>query len=57
MTLGSVRAGRRYSEEELTILLRQRTRALNWVVEEAVYPLIAERSRGTPRLALVRSAD
>jgi Holliday junction DNA helicase RuvB len=41
-----------YSEEELAILLRQRSRALNWIVEEVVYPMIAGRSRGTPRLAL-----
>ena len=41
-----------YSGEELTILLRQRSRALNWAVEEAVFPLIAQRARGTPRLAL-----
>ena len=41
-----------YAEEELTILLRQRSRALNWVIDEAVFPLIAQRARGTPRLAL-----
>jgi Holliday junction DNA helicase RuvB len=41
-----------YSEEELSVLLRQRCRALNWVVDEAVFPRIAQRSRGTPRLAL-----
>ena len=41
-----------YSPEELTVLLRQRTRALRWPVDEAVMPLIAQRSRGTPRLAL-----
>jgi Holliday junction DNA helicase RuvB len=41
-----------YTEEELTEILRHRSRALNWPVEEAVFPLIAQRSRGTPRLAL-----
>jgi holliday junction DNA helicase RuvB len=41
-----------YAEEELTTLLRQRSRALNWSIEEGVFPLIAQRSRGTPRLAL-----
>lgn len=41
-----------YEEEELETLLAQRSRALNWSVEEAVCPLIAQRSRGTPRLAL-----
>jgi holliday junction DNA helicase RuvB len=41
-----------YSEEELTKLLVQRSRALNWDVEEIIFPMIAQRSRGTPRLAL-----
>jgi holliday junction DNA helicase RuvB len=41
-----------YTEDELTVLLKQRTRALNWSVDEGVFPLIAQRSRGTPRLAL-----
>ena len=41
-----------YSEEELTRMLVQRSRALNWDVEEIIFPLIAQRSRGTPRLAL-----
>jgi Holliday junction DNA helicase RuvB len=41
-----------YSDEELTVLLRQRSRALNWSVDESVFPHVAQRSRGTPRLAL-----
>jgi Holliday junction DNA helicase RuvB len=41
-----------YSEEELTVLLRQRSRALNWVVDESVFANVAQRARGTPRLAL-----
>jgi holliday junction DNA helicase RuvB len=41
-----------YSAEELTTLLHQRHQALRWKVEEAVLPSIAQRSRGTPRLAL-----
>jgi Holliday junction DNA helicase RuvB len=41
-----------YSCEELTTLLRQRSQALRWQVEESVFLLIARRSRGTPRLAL-----
>jgi Holliday junction DNA helicase RuvB len=41
-----------YAEEELTVLLRQRGRALNWMVDEAVFVGVAQRSRGTPRLAL-----
>jgi Holliday junction DNA helicase RuvB len=40
------------SPEELTVLLRQHSQALKWRVEEAVFPLIAGRARGTPRLAL-----
>src|SRR5262245_54346770 len=41
-----------YGEEEIAVLLRQRSRALNWPVAEAVYPSVAQRSRGVPRLAL-----
>lgn len=41
-----------YAAEELTALLLQRTRALGWAVHEALLPLIAQRARGTPRLAL-----
>jgi Holliday junction DNA helicase RuvB len=41
-----------YTDEELTILLRQRSRALNWSVDEGVFAHVAQRSRGTPRLAL-----
>jgi Holliday junction DNA helicase RuvB len=41
-----------YSEEDLTTLLVQRIKALGWAVEGEVLPLIAQRSRGTPRLAL-----
>jgi Holliday junction DNA helicase RuvB len=41
-----------YSDEELAILLRQRSRALNWSVDESVFPHVAQRARGTPRLAL-----
>jgi Holliday junction DNA helicase RuvB len=41
-----------YTEEELTVLLRQRSRALNWSVDEGVFTQVAQRSRGTPRLAL-----
>jgi Holliday junction DNA helicase RuvB len=41
-----------YAEEELTVLLRQRSRALNWVADEAVFAQVAQRARGTPRLAL-----
>jgi Holliday junction DNA helicase RuvB len=41
-----------YSEEELTELTRQRSRALGWELEAEILPLIATRSKGTPRLAL-----
>jgi Holliday junction DNA helicase RuvB len=41
-----------YSGEELTVLLRQRSRALNWSVDESVFPHVAQRARGTPRLGL-----
>jgi Holliday junction DNA helicase RuvB len=41
-----------YTVDELTDVLRHRSRALRWPVDEAVLPLIAQRSRGTPRLAL-----
>lgn len=41
-----------YSDDDLTVLLRQRSRALNWVVDEGVFAHVAQRARGTPRLAL-----
>ncbi len=41
-----------YSEDELTTVLRHRAKCLHWEIEESVLPLIAKRSRGTPRLAL-----
>ena len=41
-----------YSSSDLTEVIRQRSRALRWEVADEVLPLIAERSRGTPRLAL-----
>jgi Holliday junction DNA helicase RuvB len=41
-----------YTPEELTTVLFQRTRSLGWQVQNELLPLIASRSRGTPRLAL-----
>lgn len=41
-----------YSPDELTTVLRHRSKCLRWEVEEEVLPLIAQRARGTPRLAL-----
>jgi Holliday junction DNA helicase RuvB len=41
-----------YSEVELETVVRQRSRALGWTIDESVFPTIAQRSRGTPRIAL-----
>jgi Holliday junction DNA helicase RuvB len=41
-----------YTVAELAALVEQRGRALGWPVHDGLTPLIAERSRGTPRLAL-----
>jgi holliday junction DNA helicase RuvB len=41
-----------YSDDELTTVLKHRTKCLGWEIDEQVFPLIAKRSRGTPRLAL-----
>jgi Holliday junction DNA helicase RuvB len=41
-----------YAVDELVELTRQRSRALRWGVDDKVFTPIAERSRGTPRLAL-----
>ncbi len=41
-----------YGVEDLVELLRQRSRALKWIVDDEVMTPIAIRSRGTPRLAL-----
>lgn len=41
-----------YSVEDLTTLLRQHSQALKWRTDETVFPWIAARARGTPRLAL-----
>jgi Holliday junction DNA helicase RuvB len=41
-----------YSHDELVSVLRQAMASLGWSVDEAVLPQIAERARGTPRLAL-----
>jgi Holliday junction DNA helicase RuvB len=41
-----------YTTEDLVELLRQRSRALRWPLDERVLTPIASRSRGTPRLAL-----
>ena len=41
-----------YSVDELIELTRHRAAALRWDVEAEVFPLMAQRSRGTPRLGL-----
>ena len=41
-----------YTEQDLTTVLLQRCQALRWDVHGEILPLIAKRSRGTPRLAL-----
>jgi len=41
-----------YSEPDLVTLLHHRILALGWYMEDYLPPLIAQRSKGTPRLAL-----
>ena len=41
-----------YSVDELTELLRRATLQLNWEIQHESLPLIAQRAKGTPRLAL-----
>lgn len=41
-----------YTVEDLTTIVKQRSQALRWKVDEEVLPLIASRSRGIPRLGL-----
>jgi Holliday junction DNA helicase RuvB len=41
-----------YSVEELTQIVKYRAKGLGWEVEDLVLPMIGQRARGTPRLAL-----
>jgi Holliday junction DNA helicase RuvB len=41
-----------YSTDDLTTLVKQRSLGLRWKMDAEVFPLIAQRSKGTPRLAL-----
>jgi Holliday junction DNA helicase RuvB len=41
-----------YSDDDLTLMLRHRCKALGWPIDDAVLPHISQRSRGVPRLAL-----
>ena len=41
-----------YAVEELTQIVRHRAKALGWGVDDTVLPMVGQRARGTPRLAL-----
>ncbi|MHB8974058.1 MAG: Holliday junction DNA helicase RuvB C-terminal domain-containing protein [Pirellulaceae bacterium] len=41
-----------YNDEELSTLTRHRSHALGWDIDDSIFSLIAQRSRGTPRIAL-----
>jgi Holliday junction DNA helicase RuvB len=41
-----------YDDAELVEVLRHRSKALRWIVDDTVLPEIAKRAKGTPRLAL-----
>lgn len=41
-----------YSHDDLAVLIHQRAMALNWDVHEELFPLIAQRSKGIPRIGL-----
>lgn len=41
-----------YMQDELATIVRNRVTALGWKVDESIYPEIAKRAKGTPRLAL-----
>ncbi len=41
-----------YSHDELSTLTRHRAHALGWEIDDSIFVLIAQRSRGTPRIAL-----
>jgi Holliday junction DNA helicase RuvB len=41
-----------YASSEIEQILRDRAKGLRWVVENEVFPVIAQRSRGVPRLGL-----
>jgi holliday junction DNA helicase RuvB len=41
-----------YTVDELTTLVKQRSQGLRWKVNDAVFPLISQRSKGVPRLGL-----
>ncbi len=41
-----------YTDDELVVMLRHRCKALGWPIDDKVLPVIAQRARGVPRLAL-----
>ena len=41
-----------YNEQELEVMLRTRVQQLQWIVEDSVCSLIAQRGKGVPRTAL-----
>ena len=41
-----------YSAADIETLLRQRVRQLGWEFDDAIFPMVAARSRGVPRLSL-----
>lgn len=41
-----------YRDSEIARLVEDRAQVLGWTCEPAIFPLIAQRSRGTPRVAL-----
>jgi Holliday junction DNA helicase RuvB len=41
-----------YTDQELTKIVQHRAKSLQWQMDDLLPPLIAERARGTPRLAL-----
>lgn len=41
-----------YGLEELALICQQRSKTLRWDVDPAIFPIVARRSKGTPRLAL-----
>lgn len=41
-----------YTEDELELLLRNRTKGLKWEVHDEVFPMVAKRAHGVPRIAL-----
>ena len=41
-----------YSDEEMTLLIRQRAKRLGWVIDDTSVNELAKRSRGVPRLAV-----